>query len=222
LSAAQVTRRDTLRSVADSDETLSLVEEQILRLKGLVDNMLFLSQVDASSIHLERREFFLDDAISEAARGARALARAKQQTLRISELPEAPCSGDETLLKQAVLILLDNAVKYTQVGGEIAISLRGDEENWRCQVWNNGAAIPTDAQDHIFERFFRASGESSSKTSGSGLGLSIARSIAETHGGKLILISSGAEGTTFELRVPIVTGGDECAPSQPKSLAVKM
>ena len=222
LSAAQVTGRDNGRSVADCDETLSLVEEQILRLKGIVDKMLFLSQVDASSVHLEKREFFLDDVISEAARAAKVLARMKQQTLRISELPEALCSGDEMLSKQAVLILLDNAVKYTQVGGEIAVSLTADQGNWCCRVWNNGPAIPSDAQPHIFERFYRATSGANIKTAGSGLGLSIARSIAETHRGKLSLLSSGKDGNTFELVYPGVQMADEVLGSQPKSLAVKI
>ena len=141
LTAAQVTSRDKFRSVADADATLSLVEEQLLRLGRIVDSLLFLSQVDVSSIRLEFREFFIDDAITEASRAALAMARAKQQTLRISELPEALCSGDEDLCRQAVLILLDNSVKYTPVGGEIAISLTCDREFWRCRVWNNGPAI---------------------------------------------------------------------------------
>lgn len=221
LSATQVTARDKNRTAAEADETLALVEEQILRLRSIVDNMLFLSQVDASEVQLERREFYLDDIISDVARDARALARTKQQSLRITELPEARCVGDENLLRQAVLILLDNAVKYTPPGGEIVISLKADEENWRCSFWNNGPAIPVDAQQHIFERFFRASNGDVPKVSGSGLGLSIARSIVEMHGGKLRLLHSGPDGTTFELALPIQPPATEVR-SQPKSLAVKM
>jgi signal transduction histidine kinase len=222
LSATQVTARDGFRTAADCDATLSLVEEQIHRLKSIVDNMLFLSQVDASSLHLERREFFLDDAISEAVRGARALAVTKKQTLRISELPEALCLGDENLCKQAVLILLDNAVKYTPAGGEIVVSLTHDANNWLCRVWNNGQPIAAEAQSHIFERFFRAFNGGAEKISGSGLGLPIARSIAQTHGGDLTLIHSGDDGTTFELSLPLRGTPVDREPSQAKSLAVNM
>lgn len=222
LSATQVTARDTLRTPADCDETLVLVEEQIHRLRGIVDNMLFLSQVDASSLNMERREFFLDDAVSEAVRAARVLARARQQTLRISELPEAACMGDEALLKQAALILLDNAVKYTPNGGDVTVNLTADNGYWRLRVWNNGPGISPSAQPHIFERFYRAANGNEAKISGSGLGLPIARSIAETHGGKLVLLESNGQGTTFELSLPVIdldSGGDE---TQAKSLAVSI
>jgi len=220
LSATQVTMRDPLRTADDCGDTLSLVEEQIHRLRDIVDNMLLLSQVDASSLHLEPREFYLDDAISDAARGARALARARRQNLRVAELPEALCLGDENLLKQAVLILLDNAVKYSPAGGEISVSLASDSASWRVRVWNNGLPIPAEAQPHIFQRFYRAADSGAKKVAGSGLGLPIARSIAEAHGGHVELIESGSNGTVFELSLPVVRG----ASSQPqtKSLAVSM
>jgi heavy metal sensor kinase len=219
LSATQVTMRDPLRTTADCGETLSLVEEQIHRLRSIVDHMLLLSQVDASSLHLERREFYLDDAVSDAARSARVLARARQQNLRVAELPEALCVGDENLLKQAVLILLDNAVKYSPAGGEILVSLAADSERWRVRVWNNGLPIPAEAQPHIFQRFYRAH-NGAAKVSGAGLGLPIARSIAEAHGGRVELIESGCNGTAFELSLPIVR--PVCNQPQAKSLAVSM
>ncbi len=222
LSATQVTTRDPFRTPADCTETLSLVEEQIHRLRGIVDNMLLLSHVDASSLHLDRREFYLDDAISDAARSARVLARAKFQTLRVAELPEAACLGDETLLKQAVLILLDNAVKYTPAGGEISVSLAADAERCRLLVSNNGWPIPPEAQTHIFERFYRASNDGAKKVSGSGLGLAIARSIAETHGGYLNLLESTSHRTTFELSLPLVQPSSTGTSAHAKSLAVSI
>ncbi len=229
LSATQVTTRDPFRTAADCAETLSLVEQQINRLRGIVDNMLLLSHVDASSLHLDRREFYLDDAISDAARSARVLARAKFQTLRVAELPEAACLGDETLVKQAVLILLDNAVKYTPAGGEISVSIAADPATlpaagfkYRLLVSNNGWPIPPEAQSHIFERFYRASNNGAKKVSGSGLGLAIARSIAETHGGYLNLLESNSQRTTFELSLPLVQPSSNGASAQAKSLAVSM
>jgi heavy metal sensor kinase len=222
LSAAQVTMRDPSRTADDCSDTLLLVEEQIHRLSDIVDNMLLLSQVDASSLHLERREFYLDDAISEAVRGARVLARARQQNLRLAELPEALCLGDESLLKQAVLILLDNAVKYSPVGGDISVSLTPDSGHWRVRIWNNGLPIPVEAQPLIFQRFFRAADTAAKKVAGSGLGLPIARSIAETHGGGVELVESGSNGTTFELWLPAVGTLLNSDQAHAKSLAVSM
>lgn len=222
LSATQVTRRDRLSTPEECEETLSLVEQQIHKLSNIVDNLLFLSRADSSSLQMERHKFYLDDVLSDAARSARALAKAKQQTLQLTELPEAPCMGDESLINQAVLILLDNAVKYTPVAGEISVALLREQANWRCRVWNSGPGIPAAAQTHIFERFYRAQSGKDTKVSGSGLGLPIARSIAELHGGTLRLLESGVNGTTFELSLPVLMDDESETQNYAKSLAVKI
>jgi heavy metal sensor kinase len=221
LSAAQVTMRDGQRTVRDCDESLALVEAQLLRLRRIIDNLLFLSQADAESLRIEQREFYLDDAVADAARAASALARPKRQIVQIGRLPEALCLGDEDLLKQATLILLDNAVKYTHDGGHIDISLYQDADSWICRIGNDGPPIPADAQSRIFERFFRGPAGNGRKTSGAGLGLAIARSIAETHAGSLNLVSSSAGRTVFELRIPVFQDVEASA-DQAKSLAVKI
>jgi two-component system OmpR family sensor kinase len=113
-------------------------------------------------------------------------------------------------------------VKYTPNGGDVTVNVTADNGYWRLRVWNNGPGISPSAQPHIFERFYRAANGNEAKISGSGLGLPIARSIAETHGGKLVLLESNAQGTTFELSLPVIdldSGGDE---TQAKSLAVSM
>jgi heavy metal sensor kinase len=226
LSAAQVTMRAGKRTVKECDESLALVETQLLRLRRIIDNLLFLSQADAASLRIEQREFYLDDAVSDAARAASALARPKRQILKIGRLPEARCLGDEELLKQATLILLDNAVKYTHDGGQIDISLHQEADSWICRVANNGLPIPAEAQPHIFERFFRGPAGAFGKTAGAGLGLAIARSIAESHAGALNLVSSTAGGTVFELRIPAfqehAPEGRSAAADQAKSLAVRI
>jgi heavy metal sensor kinase len=221
LSSVQVTARDGTRSVADCDGSLSLVETQLLRLRRIIDNMLFLSQADATSLRIEKREFYLDDAVSEAVQAANAMARPKRQTVKIEQLPEARCLGDEELVKQAVLILLENAVKYTQDGGHIAVHLQPAGRYWSCRVSNNGMMIPEADRAHIFERFYRGKTADVEKTAGSGLGLAIARTIAQTHEGSLELVKSGDDGTIFELRIPACveasTGQD-----QAKSFAVRI
>jgi heavy metal sensor kinase len=221
LSSVQVTARDGRRSVADCDGSLSLVESQLLRLRRIIDNMLFLSQADATSLGIEKREFYLDDAVAEAVQAANALARPKRQTVKIEQLPEARCLGDEELLKQAVLILLENAVKYTQDGGHIAVHLQPAGRYWSCRIGNNGRMIPEADRAHIFERFYRGKTADVEKTAGSGLGLAIARTIAQTHEGDLELVKSDDEGTVFELRIPACfeVAANE---SQAKSFAVRI
>lgn len=149
------------------------------------------------------------------------MARPKRQTVKIEQLPEARCLGDEELLKQAVLILLENAVKYTQEGGHIALFLQPAGHCWSCRISNNGTTIPEADRAHIFERFYRGKAAEFEKRAGAGLGLAIARTIAQTHEGSLELVKSDEDGTVFELRIPAHT---EAATDQPqaKSFAVKI
>ena len=223
LAAAQVTICDPDRTMAGCKEALIIVEQQMLRLKRIVQDMLFLSQRDASAEKAIFREMYLDDAVAEASRAAQTLARSKQQTVRVRTLPEARCRGDHELLRQAVLILLDNAVKFTPENGTIELAVQRRRSAWACSVIDSGVGIPISAQPRIFERFFRAENTRDSKVPGSGLGLAIAKSIVEQHAGVLALIASRPGFTHFEICIPAL---DEDQSAQgaghANSLAVKM
>lgn len=221
LSAAQVTQRDPDRTIEDCDEALEVIENQMLRLRRIVDDLLFLSQADGSSPRVERSEMFLDDAISEASRSASALARAKQQHLLLGILPEAKCLGDQDLLTRAILILLDNAIKFTPLGGEIAVRLERTNDYWVCSVTDSGPGIPEAAQPHIFDRFFRVN-NAGENHSGAGLGLAIARSIVESHDGKIRLAESRPGFTVFEISIPALDTLPKAVKPQAKSFAVRM
>ncbi|HSU58544.1 MAG TPA: ATP-binding protein [Bryobacteraceae bacterium] len=222
LSAAQVTVRDPHRSVSDCDEALEVIEHQMLRLRRIVDDMLFLSQADVASPGKDNSELFLDEAVSEASRSASALARAKQQNLILDELPEARCLGDQDLLTRAILILLDNAIKFTPPGGEIRVGLQRRATYWVCSVTDSGVGIPEAAQPHIFERFFRGDSPTGQTNTGAGLGLAIARSIVESHAGNIRLVSSRPGATSFEIAIPALDLPMKPPGIQAKSFAVRM
>jgi two-component system, OmpR family, sensor kinase len=222
LTATQATTSDPMRTPADLNETLHTVEEQMMRLRRIVTDMLFLSQADACSLQTCPTDMYLDDAVAEASRAAQTLARAKHQTLVVDSLPEARCMGDRDLLRQAVLVLLDNAVKFTPEGGTIQIGIRSRDNNWVCYVIDSGIGIPPDAERRIFDRFFRAVQPAGSKVPGAGLGLAIAQSIIEAHNGTLRLVQSRPGHTEFELTVPAVSPTDPEQPPQANVLAVKM
>lgn len=206
LASAQVTERDAARTLRDCEDALEIVEHQMLRLKKIIEDMLFLSQADASSLKLDLKEMYLDDAIAEASRAAKALARAKQQSFRLDALPEARCLGDVELLKQAILIVLDNSVKFTPPGGSIEVAVQQSGRFWICTIKDSGTGIPEEAQPHIFDRFFRAH-SGSAKVPGAGLGLAIAKSIVESHGGNLRLVDSRPGLTTFNIAIPVFEKG---------------
>jgi signal transduction histidine kinase len=130
--------------------------------------------------------------------------------VEMSQPAESHCYGDEELLKQMILNLLDNAVKYTPRGGVVIMNLDRKNGSYEIAISDSGPGIPNDVQDRVFERFFRVDktrsrAESVNSTGGgAGLGLAIARSIAEAHGGSLTLECSNTSGSTF---VAVLPGG---------------
>jgi two-component system OmpR family sensor kinase len=223
LTAAQVTIRDPSRTPGDCEAALEIVEQQMLRLKRIVQDMLFLSQADASSLTLNCKEMYLDDAVAEASRAAKTLAHTKQQSLKLDTLPEARCLGDQDLLKQAILILLENSLKFTPARGTIDVSLKERGGYWICRVTDSGVGIPEGARSRIFERFFRAAQDSGGlKVPGAGLGLAIAKSIVESHAGKLNLVQSRPGLITFEIAIPVLEEGTNPNELHANSLQVRM
>jgi heavy metal sensor kinase len=221
LAAAQVTERDAARTLRDCEDALEIVEQQMLRLRKIIGDMLFLSQADASSLKLDRKEMYLDDAVAEASRAAKALARAKQQSFRLDALPEARCLGDLELLNQAILIVLDNSIKFTPPGGSVEVGVRQSGQFWVCTIKDSGIGIPSEAQAHIFDRFFRAH-SGTEKIPGAGLGLAIAKSIIESHGGSLRLVDSRAGSTTFDIAIPVFEKGVTSDEAHANSSAVRI
>jgi signal transduction histidine kinase len=220
LTACQVINRDSDAALADCRESLQLIENQMLQLRGIVQDMFFLSQADTASLEFAKKEMYFDEAVASAVRAARTLATAKRQELKLHSVPEARCLGDEDLLKQAILTLLDNAVKFTPENGTIEVTLEKNAANWMCSVTDSGKGISAEAQAHVFERFFREE-RSTNRTPGAGLGLAIAKSIAEKHGGFVRLVQSRAGQTTFALEIPALHEVAQVQ-SQENSFAVKI
>jgi len=206
-TATSVTLEKERRSEDEYREALSIVDEESRRLARIVEDMFRLARADAASLTVQPGLFYLDELLGEAARAARLLGASKKVNVDIPQLPESPCFGDEDLLRQMILNLLDNAIKYTPSGGNVAVKLAQKNGSYFLSVSDTGAGIPEHAQDKVFERFFRVNktrsrAESVGGGAGAGLGLAIARAIAEAHYGSLRLESSGAGGSTFVASVP--------------------
>lgn len=222
LAAAQVTNRNPNPTSADSKESLQIIEKQMLQVRRAVEEMLFLSQADSASLHIQCKELYLDDAVAEAVLAAKSLASVKRQKVRITSLPEAKCMGDSNLLAQAILVLLDNAVKFTPAEGTIEVSVFRNSADWVCAVTDTGIGIAGAAQAHVFERFFRENRPSTESATGAGLGLAIAKSIVEGHSGTLRLVESRPGRTIFEMAVPACESEAVSHNLQANSLAVRM
>ncbi len=202
-TAAGVTLKKAHREEEEYREALQMMAEQTRRLSRIVQDMFILARADAGHYPLQNRALYLNDLLDEVARAGGLLASDKDVTVELTNLPEAAFHGDEDLLRQMVMNLLDNAVKFTPARGVVRLSLTRRADEYLLSVSDTGPGIPAAARDHVFERFYRADkARSRSEDGGAGLGLAIARWIAQAHDGDLELADSDGAGATFIVRLP--------------------
>jgi two-component system, OmpR family, sensor kinase len=202
-TAAGVTLKKERREEWEYREALQMVAEQTRRLSRIVQDMFTLARADAGRYPLRKQTLYLNDLLAEVARAGGMLASAKGVTMELSNLPEAAFHGDEDLLRQMLLNLVDNAVKYTPAGGAVRLAL-GRRGGWYLlSVSDTGPGIPEEARAHVFERFYRADkARTRASDGGAGLGLAIARWIARAHDGELELSEPTGAGATLVARLP--------------------
>jgi signal transduction histidine kinase len=188
------------REPAEYRAALETTVRDAERLGGIVQNLLTLARVDAQEWPLRREKLFLDDLVPDAANAARLLADASKVQVDVSSLDEAPVEGDPALLRQLLLILLDNAVKYTPKG-RVVIGVTQADGKATVAVEDTGVGIAAEQLPYVFERFFRGD-PARGRTEGAGLGLAIARWIADVHGATLSIASRLGEGTRVTLTFP--------------------
>src|SRR5262249_46800927 len=136
-------------------DALAMINDQTQRLARIVDDMFTLARADAGRRPLTLSSFYLDELIGETSRAASVLAGRKGVTGEATEPWEVMYYGDEHLLRQMLLNLLDNAIRHTPAGGRIRVSLSRFDSTCEVVVADTGEGIPVDAQPHIFERFYR-------------------------------------------------------------------
>jgi two-component system OmpR family sensor kinase len=211
-TATDVTLEREGRTEGEYRDALRVIDEQARRLTRIVEDMFTLARADVGRQALCASDFYLDELIWEAARAADVLGSRQRIALHVAPTSETPFRGDEGLLRQMLLNLLDNAIKHTPAGGSVNVALTREDDHHTITVSDTGAGIPAEAQPHIFERFYRVdkararSEAVHAASSGAGLGLSIARWIAEAHGGQLHLKHSGEGGSVFVASLPMNGG----------------
>jgi signal transduction histidine kinase len=188
-----------------AEERAEAVDEagrEARRLARLVGDLLALARADAG-VALRRERVALDAVVRDVFDQARHLARG--QRLELAGVEPMTVVGDRDRLQQLLLVLLDNALKYTPVEGEVRLALRRDGTTAEAVVADTGIGIGSDDLPRVFERFYRADPARGRDTGGTGLGLPIARWIAEQHGGEVRLESAPGRGTTATVRLPVLT-----------------
>jgi len=192
------------RSPEELRAALAAIREETLGLQHIVDDLFLLARAHAGERLLSPSEMYLGDLCAECVRSVRSLALRKQLTVRYSGGDEMAMQGDEALLRRLLLNLLDNAIKYTPAGGRVSVGAAHVDASYVVDVEDTGPGIPDDMRVRLFDRFFRGgrAREAGDPVTGAGLGLSIARWIAEAHGGTLTLARSDATGSMFRLTLP--------------------
>ena len=199
---------------AHQEEFLGLMEVESDRLERLVEEQLQLARLDSGAVPLERERFDLDALVDGVVASRLPLAEAAGVTLRARNDGIAPVDADPARVEQILLILLDNALRHTPAGGSITVSSRRVANEARLEVADTGEGIPAEDQPFVFDRFYR--GDPSREGRSAGLGLAIARGLAEAHGGRIDLVSAPGVGSTFTLHIPKSNGaGPDVAPPAP-------
>jgi signal transduction histidine kinase len=194
------------RDTANYVSALHGVEAEARRLGSIVDSLLVLARADAGERQIEKERIFLDDIAIDAAGAARLVARQKNVEITVDDFEEAPIEGDSSLIRQLVMIVLDNAVKFTDPGGQVHVSVSMQDGAPRFSVDDTGIGIKQEELSRVFQRFFR--GETArSRTEGAGLGLSIASWIAREHGANISLKSEPGKGTKVVVTFPRTMSG---------------
>ena len=189
------------RDENDYRETLAIVGDQSRRLGRLVDNMLVLARADAGGYPLRPVDLYLDEVVTECCRALHVLSTERRVAMTLAPSPEVPFRGDEDLLRQLLLNVVQNALQHTPPGGIVSVDLSQDEETIVVRVSDTGPGIPAADQSRIFDRFVQL--DNARRGAGAGLGLPIARWIAEIHRGSLVLERSDDTGSTFRISLPV-------------------
>jgi signal transduction histidine kinase len=193
-----------LASDADNSrqrDALAAIEREAIRLGKIVEDLLLLARSDAGGWPVDVKRIYLDDVTSDAVSAAGALASRGGVTLSLDGFDETPIDGDEALVRQLVMIILDNAIKFTPSGGAVTVSVTSGAHGGLLSVADSGIGIPPEQLDHVFERFYRGD-PARGRGDGAGLGLAIAQWIAGVHGARITLRSPGGGGTIAEVRFP--------------------
>lgn len=201
-------------------ETLVEVQAETERMGEMISDLLLLAQADSGALQLQWGPVEMDTLLLDIYRQTRRLADhykgPGELEVRLGSEDQAIVQGDRDKLRQVLLNMAENAVKYTPAGGVITLGLARDDDGVRVYVQDSGIGISEEQQQLIFERFYRTDKARSRELGGSGLGLSIAQSIAQAHGGKILVDSRLGEGSTFTLWLPVAgeAGHGEAAAQQ--------
>jgi heavy metal sensor kinase len=188
---------------AETRELLASIHDELVRLSSIVDSLMSLVRSDVSRHALDMTEVRLHDLVEHIVEDARTLAAPQRISVSIDRVEPITVVGDPARLRQLLLNLVDNAVKYSSPGGSVHLGLSRRADHAVITVADTGVGIPAQELTLIFDRFHRVHREDREAPPGSGLGLSIAKWIAEAHNGSIEVESTVGTGSAFRVVLPL-------------------
>lgn len=198
------------RSPAEYRETIGTMLEEVDRLTRLAGELLTLARAEAGSAHLKVESLDLAAMAAEVVEQLSVLAEEREQRIDTRLSAPLPVRGDRLAIRQALLNLVDNAIKYAPEGSVVTVRSGSSNRGAFVEVLDEGPGIAPEQQPKVFERFYRVDPSRSREVGGTGLGLSLVKWAADAHGGRVELESAVGEGSTFRFVLP---GGDVLANS---------
>jgi two-component system, OmpR family, sensor histidine kinase CiaH len=191
-------------SIKSQSKWLSYIKSEVERMTKLTSDLLYLTQMEYSDVKMIYSNFNLSETVENVVLTMEAVIFENNASLNYDIEPNLMIQGNSEQLKQVVMILLDNALKYTDLPGTINLVLKKECDNLLLSVTNSGKGIPAELLDKVFDRFYRVDKSRSRNSGGHGLGLSIAKAIVSQHGGKIWANSVLNKSTSFNIEFPVI------------------
>lgn len=199
------------RTTAEYEELLESIIEQGTALEMVVNQLLLLAEMEGDRLEIPRDPVQLDQLVSRSVNMFQGVAEQKGVGLELRDLRPVRVNGNRYHLREVVNNLLDNAIKFTQKGGDVWVDLQAEDSFALLRVSDSGVGIAPGDLPKVFDRFFRGDPSRSRDIPGTGLGLSICKAVVDAHGGSIMARSDGS-GTTFLVRLPLVRNAEDSPP----------
>ena len=202
----------TIRMILDGDageineEQRELLEQTYIsneRMIRLINDLLDVSRIEEGRLLYDQKDARIEDVIDSVIEASQEMLRNKNMVLEVNKKETPKVRIDKEKIGVVIQNLLENAIKYTEQGGKIKITLDNDEKNVIFKIEDSGVGIPKSQQDRIFTKFFRAENVTRMETNGTGLGLYTTKNIVQAHKGQIWFESEENKGTTFYFTIPI-------------------
>lgn len=190
-------------TILEESEPIAQALNETRRMNSLTEDLLILARSDSNQLLLQKEDDDPKAFIQQLAQPFQEIAEMNDKQFVLENFADQPIAVDEKRIHQVLVILLDNALKYTEAKEKIVLQSAISNDNWLIEVKNNGPSISDEDKKHIFERFYREDRSRSKETGGYGLGLAIAKQIINQHKGKLTVRDWQPKGVVFQIRLPL-------------------